>query len=71
MEAVSETIDAGRCCGDKIRSPLKAVARVRIPSGLQWLTRPFPPGDGLVRLLWHEVVAWRARGALVYVFKLD
>jgi len=38
---------------------LKAVARVQIPSGLPCLTRPFPPGDGLVRCLWHGSVACR------------
>lgn len=36
-----------------ILGALKAVTRVQIPSGLQWLTRPFPPGDGLVCCAWH------------------
>ena len=57
IEADSDSIVAGRGCGDFGPSPLKAVARVQIPSGLHRLTRPFPPGDGLVCFVWHGFVA--------------
>jgi hypothetical protein len=42
-----------------VRRPLKAVARVQIPSGLHCLTSPFPEGSGLV--VWCGMNSWHDR----------